>query len=326
MNPKLFNQELTMDQTFLSDALTKQGVVNLQQGDLEAAISLFTQAIHHNPHSVSAYVNRSTAYYSQGNYALALNDLSRSLELVPDHFVFYLNRSIIYNKMGNGDRALADFEAAMRLNPQNFMTHFNQSLLLLPQEPETDYSPPPPTTPTPMKVVRGKLHRNLSKMCVAVYEFCAEMELQPNADTSDQVQSDILELMLRLYQQAIDRDPNNVLLYWDRSCLLIDAQKLEFAIADLLQAIKLAPQNAVLWLNCGIAYYKKLNFPQALSYFSQALTLNPRMIEAYANRAIVYIALNRLSDARVDLDQAMQIAPAQAFLLQLRTSLPLLVD
>jgi tetratricopeptide (TPR) repeat protein len=271
------------------------------------------------------HFSQATAYYSQGNYALALNDLSRSLELVPDHFVFYLNRSIIYNKMGNGDRAVADFEAAMRLNPQNFMTHFNQSLLLLPQEPEVDPTLPP-TTPTPMKVVRGKLHRNLNKLCMAVYEFCAEMELQPNADTSDQVQNDILDLMLRLYQQAIDRDPDNVLLYWDRSCLLIDAQKLEFAIADLLQAIKLAPQNAVLWLNCGIAYYKKLNFSQALSYFSQALALNPRMIEAYANRAIVYIALNRLSDARVDLDQAMQIAPDQAFLLQLRASLPLLVD
>jgi tetratricopeptide (TPR) repeat protein len=318
-----------VDQTFLSDALTKQGVQNLQQGDLNAAVSLFTQAIHHNNHSVSAYVNRSTAYYSQGNYPLALNDLSRALELVPDHFVFYLNRSIIYNKMGESDRAVADFEQAMHLNPQNFMTHFSQFLLLLPQEQETVEAPPSTlslSTPTPMKIVRGKLHRNLSKLCMGVYEFCAEMDLQPNAETSDQVQSDILELMLRLYQQAIDRDPNNVLHYWDRSCLWMDAQQFEEAIIDLDQAISLAPKNAVLWLNRGIAHYKQLDYHNALTDFTIASNLNPKMTEAYANRVIVYIGLNRLSEAKRDLDQALKIAPDQALLLQLRSSLPLLID
>jgi tetratricopeptide (TPR) repeat protein len=318
-----------MDQAFLSDALTKQGVLSLQQGELESAVSLFSQAIHHNAQSVSAYVNRSTAYYSLGNYLSALNDLSRALELVPDHFVFYLNRSIIYNKMGDYDRAVADFEQAMHLNPQNFMPHFSKFLLLLPLEPDAEDRPalpPAPTLPTPMKVVRGKLHRNLSKLCMGVYEFCAEMELQPNAETSDQVQSHILKLMLNLYQQAINREPHNVLHYWDRSCLWMDAQQFEQAIADLDQAIALAPHNAVLWLNHGIAHYKQLDYPNALADFSHALSLNPKMSEAYANRAIVYIALNRLGDAKADIDHALQIAPDQALLLQLRASLPLLTD
>jgi tetratricopeptide (TPR) repeat protein len=196
-----------MDQVFLSDALTHQGVLNLQQGDLNAAIFLFTQAIHHNALAVSAYVNRSTAYYHQGHYGLALNDLSRALELMPDHFVLYLNRSIIYNKMGESDRAAADFDQAMQLNPQNFMTHFSQSLLLLPPKPANPdassfFSASSPT-PNLMKVVRNKLQRSLSKMCISVYEFCSDMDLQPNAETSDQVRNDILELLLCLYQQAI---------------------------------------------------------------------------------------------------------------------------
>jgi tetratricopeptide (TPR) repeat protein len=321
-----------MNQAFLSDALTRQGVRNLQQGELDTAVSLFTQAIHHNTHSVSAYVNRSTAYCSQGNYLLALNDLSRALELVPDHFVCYLNRSIIYNKMGQSDRAVTDFEQAMHLNPQNFMTHFSQSLLMLPQEQNQEQenaeaiSPSPHSALTPLKIVRGKLHRNLSKLGMSAYDFCAEMDLQVSAEAFDQVQKGILELTLSLYQQAIDRDPNNVLHYWDRSCLWIDAQNFERAIVDLDQAIFLAPKNAVLWLNRGIAHYKQLDYHNALTDFTIALNLNPRMSEAYANRAIVYMTLNDLGDAKIDIDRALQIAPDQVLVLQLQAILSLLTD
>jgi tetratricopeptide (TPR) repeat protein len=312
-----------MDQVFLSDALTNQGVLNLQQGDLSAAIFLFTQAIHHNALAVSAYVNRSTAYYQQGKYDLALNDLSCALELAPDHFVLYLNRSIIYNKMGESDRAEADFEQAIRINPQNFMTHMSESLLLLPlEQPNSEagsfFSS---STPNLMKVVRNKLHRSLSKMCISVYEFCAEMDLQPNAETSNQVRNDILELLLCLYKQAIKQSPSNVLLYWDRSCLLMDAGQVEAAIADLDQALTLAPKNAVLWLNRGIAYYTHVDYPNALDSFSHALVLNPRMSEAYTNRAIVYIALNRWGEAKNDVEYALQITPDQELLLQLQGSL-----
>jgi tetratricopeptide (TPR) repeat protein len=199
-----------MDQSFLSDVLTKQGVSNLQQGDLSAAIFLFTQAIHHNSHAVSAYANRSTAYYGQGNYVLALNDLSCALELVPDHFVFYLNRSIIYNKMGDRSRAAVDFEQAMHLNPQNFMTQFSQSMVLLsPGQADAEILSPLSSSsamPVPAKVARGKLQRNLSELCLSVYKFCDQMELQPNAQTSDRVRNDILELLLRLYEHAIQQN------------------------------------------------------------------------------------------------------------------------
>jgi tetratricopeptide (TPR) repeat protein len=322
-----------MDQAFLSDALTQQGITNLQKGDWSAAIFLFTQAIHHNSHAVSAYANRSTAYYSQGNYALALNDLSRALELVPDHYVFYLNRSIIYNKMGNGDRATADFEQAMHLNPQNFMIQFSQSMMLL--SPGQIHADSPlsfsSVTPTPMKVARGKFQRNLSELCMSVYKFCDQMELQPSAETSDQVRNDILDLLLRLYQHAIQQNQNSlfirdsVLLYWDRSCLLMDAQRLEQAIADLDQAIALSPCNAVLWLNRGIAYYTDLDYDKALINFSHVLALNPKMLQAYINRAIVYIAMNRLQEAKTDIDYALQINPEQETLLQLKANLTPLI-
>jgi tetratricopeptide (TPR) repeat protein len=250
---------------------------------------------------------------------------------VPDHFVFYLNRSIIYNKMGDRGQAAIDFERAMHLNPQNFMTQFSPSMVLLsPGQANAEMSSPlssDSATPIPTKVARGKLQRNLSELCISIYKFCDQMELQPNAETSHQVRNDILDLLLRLYQHAIQQNQDSllhrdsVLLYWDRSCLLMDAQRLEQAIADLDKAIALSPRNAVLWLNRGIAYYMQQDYNKALINFSHVLTLNPKMLQAYVNRAIVYMALERLQEAKTDIDYALQIDPEQELLLQLKASL-----
>jgi tetratricopeptide (TPR) repeat protein len=105
----------------------------------------------------------------------------------------------------------------------------------------------------------------------------------------------------------------------------MDANKIEEAIADLDQALILAPINAVLWMNRGIAHYTRLDYAKALDNFSQALALNPKMSEAYTNRAIVYIALSRFGEAKTDIERALEITPDQDLLLQLQASLLLLI-
>jgi tetratricopeptide (TPR) repeat protein len=188
------------------------------------------------------------------------------------------------------------------------------------------------TKPVPAKVMRSKLQRHLSELCINVYKFCDAMELQPNAETSDQVRNDILDLLLRLYQHAIQQNESSllhresVLFHWDRSCLLMDAHRTEQAIADLDQAILLSPRNATLWLNRGIAYHMQSDYDNALVNFCQVLALNPKMLQAYVNRAIVYMALNRLQEAKTDIEYALKINPEQEVLLQLKANLMPLME
>lgn len=322
-----------------SEILIQRGIADLQQGQFDAAISLFTAALQYSPHSVCAFSNRATAYYAQGRYQNALNDLSRAMELAPDLFALYVNRGITYNKIGEIERAAADFEQAIRLNSQHFGTYFDQTIVLSPTpnpiaEQQTSEQPmnsqsssqnlPKNSSQVTYDLVgtaRKEFHQSIFKLSKAVSEFCADINSQFNDTAIRKTQSDMLKFALLIYNQAIAREPNNPLLYWDRSCLFSDIQQFDRAIADLDLAIKLTPTNPILWANRGILYYKLLDLAQAFLDLTKSLALDPASADVYANRAIVLIGLERFAEARFDLDKAIQLAPENSILLRLRASL-----
>jgi tetratricopeptide (TPR) repeat protein len=48
-------------------------------------------------------------------------------------------------------------------------------------------------------------------------------------------------------------------------------------------------------------------YDKSLEYFQKAIILSPNDDENYTNRANAYIGLNRLNEAKADLDKALQI-------------------
>jgi len=67
-------------------------------------------------------------------------------------------------------------------------------------------------------------------------------------------------------------------------------------------AIQYAPTNAVLWLNRAIIYYKILDLAHALLDISRSIELNPACADAYVNRSVILIGLQRFDEARADPD------------------------
>jgi tetratricopeptide (TPR) repeat protein len=319
------------------DQLIQRGISHIQEGKLDAAVHSFSQALQQSSDSVCAYANRATAHYLQGAYESALNDLSRALELAPDLFSLYVNRGMTYRKLGEGDRAAADFGQALRLSPQGFSDCLDR-LVIMPSEYATPSRDSPTQTSssdsTPMNehqkapvvynltgIARPEFHKNIFKLFESVTQFCASLEIELNDILHRKAQQEILQFTLRLYDQAIAKEPSNPLLYWDRSCLLSDTQKYDAAIGDLGMAIQYAPTNAVLWLNRAIIYYKILDLAHALLDISRSIELNPACADAYVNRSVILIGLQRFDEARADLDLAIQISPQNSILRDLRNSL-----
>ena len=170
-------------------------------------------------------------------------------------------------------------------------------------------------------IARPEFHKNIFKLFESVTQFCASLEIELNDILHRKAQQEILQFTLRLYDQAIAKEPSNPLLYWDRSCLLSDTQKYDAAIGDLGMAIQYAPTNAVLWLNRAIIYYKILDLAHALLDISRSIELNPACADAYVNRSVILIGLQRFDEARADLDLAIQISPQNSILRDLRNSL-----
>ena len=83
--------------------------------------------------------------------------------------------------------------------------------------------------------------------------------------------------------------------------------KHEQAIGDFTQAISLNPKNANAYADRGAAYGSLGQHALAISDFTQAITLNPNFAGAYYNRAIGYFAEKKCAEAQKDVRQAQDL-------------------
>jgi tetratricopeptide (TPR) repeat protein len=84
------------------------------------------------------------------------------------------------------------------------------------------------------------------------------------------------------------------------------------AIADLTEAIRLAPRFAEAYQERGIAYMGEHDWENAVVDFSAAIGMNRKYAKAYNNRGIAYSKLDKLGEAIADYTEAIRLEPNQA--------------
>ena len=77
-----FDMALEHDPTY-SMAYNNRGIVNVANGNLEAAVADFSEAIKFDPHFPEAYVNRGLVRFQQGLKSEAEQDFARSIAVKP---------------------------------------------------------------------------------------------------------------------------------------------------------------------------------------------------------------------------------------------------
>jgi tetratricopeptide (TPR) repeat protein len=110
------------DESALAGVYFSLGYIYGLQGDLDEALSYYTQAVECNPGLVSAYNNRGVAYLSrreEGDLQRAISDFSQAIELDPDLGSAWYNRGLSYMALGEAydERTLADLRRAQALQP-----------------------------------------------------------------------------------------------------------------------------------------------------------------------------------------------------------------
>jgi tetratricopeptide (TPR) repeat protein len=126
-----------------------QGVKRLQQGDLEAAINNFNEAIRLNPNYAQAYGNRGIAYSRLQQYEKALADYNQYIRFNPNSAEAYYNRATLYDKLGDYQKAIADYDRAIRLNPNFSQAISNREIAYNNQFPQQQ---PPNSNPAKVPV------------------------------------------------------------------------------------------------------------------------------------------------------------------------------
>ncbi len=150
---------------------------------------------------------------------------------------------------------------------------------------------------------------------------------------------------LNYVNKAIELNPNNALYYLSRSA--IQSEMIDFiasvennvqvlsldnnsltktrlqqdenvynyneAIADLNKAALLMPDNAYIYYNLGNLRCLSNAIPDAISNYTQAITLYPYMGEAYYNRGLVHIYLREVEKGCMDISKAGELGVEEAY-------------
>ena len=111
-----------LDPANASRALNNRGNAYLAMGQIDRAISDYTNAINLAPSAVG-YFNRGNAYLRKEQYDKAEKDYDEALKLDPTLVDAYLNRGVTFTNRGQYDKAIADYNEVLKLRP-NFATAF----------------------------------------------------------------------------------------------------------------------------------------------------------------------------------------------------------
>ncbi len=120
------------------------------------------------------------------------------------------------------------------------------------------------------------------------------------------------------YDLAIKRQPRMAQAYQNRGLAKRKLDRIKDAIADYTLAIKYQPGYFQAYNNRGYAFYLIKNYFRAVKDFSQALTLNPRLLIALNNRAVVYMDWGKYQQAVDDYSRIIEHDPSEPGILYQR--------
>lgn len=97
----------------------EKGVLLLQQGKEEQALSFFEKARKENPEKAEPYYLLANCYFAIGNPEKALSNYQKALELNPNNPDYHYSLAFLYLAAGEEEKALDAFKKVIQLSPQS---------------------------------------------------------------------------------------------------------------------------------------------------------------------------------------------------------------
>ncbi|WP_122465604.1 tetratricopeptide repeat protein [Brevundimonas lutea] len=116
-----------------------------------------------------------------------------------------------------------------------------------------------------------------------------------------------LEIAEKLLLKALELSPDNSEASNNLACVLRDQQRYPEAVALLTACIERSPEIALYWNTLGTVLTDQGEMAQSLTFFDEALRLQPGDHKALYNRANARMALGEPREALADIDQAIPL-------------------
>jgi protein O-GlcNAc transferase len=272
------------------DALHLLGLLTLQSGNPEQAITLICQALEHNPTDPAAHNNLGNALDALGRLQDAITCYQAALSLKPDYADAINNLGGSLKTQGKLEEAVECFRKALALHPTHIDALYNLGSALQTQ---------------------GK--RQEAAAC-----YRKVLALKPNhADAHYKLGltcalDQRLDEALAHYQHALKIDPAASETYFQLAYVLNAQGKRHEAVECYKKTITLKPDYAAAHYNLGNVLYASGRLREALTCYQNALTHDPKLAEAYFNLGNTLNDLHELDLAIGCYKQAVALKPDYA--------------
>ncbi|WP_310411869.1 tetratricopeptide repeat protein [Chamaesiphon sp. OTE_8_metabat_110] len=309
----------------LSNAYNGRGSAKLAVGDNQGAIADFDRVIKINPNYAETYVSRGTAKLNQGEKKEAIADLDRAIQINPNSADAYMHRGTAKSDLGDNKGANADYDRAVKINPNYDAAYFFRGTAKLNQGEKkgaiADFDRAITINPNYAEVYifRGTVKSDLGDKKGAIADFDRAIQINPNyaeaygsRGLTKLAWGDKQGAIADLSKGAeLSRQQGRMDSY-QRTMKLIAQLKGEGTIADLDRAIKINPNDAIAYVEKGLAKYNQGDKQGAIADYDRAIKINPNFADAYSNRGLAKSALGDKQGAIADYDRAIKITPKDA--------------
>jgi len=253
----------------------------------QQAIEIGEQAIKAAPNMTSAHSNLALAYYDDGQFEKAKTLHARALELEPNYVASLNNLGSIARDEKDLEQATAIYRKALRLCPHNLEIANNLTTTLI--------------------------ERDLIEE--AQVEVTRIFENDPNNSEALANQARIFFARLELdaaescFRQALALQPDLGPAYLGLSQVLLEKGHPELARLSAEEALVRDPSNPGSLHQVGVCHNTLSEPEKALTFYEQALEVDPNFKASRIGRAHYYLELGEMDEARADFSNVHQLDP-----------------
>ena len=230
------------------------------------------RAIALKPQDGDAHFSLGAALYKQGRYAEALDATRIAIEQEPEHLKAHFNLGVVLDKLGRFEEAETHLRRAIALKPQDIDSLRKLIEILTPQ---------------------GRYEEAIDLIAQAVAldpssPQAAELHYLMGQTAQENGQS---ETATAYYIRALEIDPHYAKAIRRLAHLRAEQQRYDESLELFQRLIDIDPGDAMAHGNMGIVLFYLGNSAEALQRFDQALSLNPNLENARANREALLKAM-----------------------------------
>jgi tetratricopeptide (TPR) repeat protein len=276
-----------------------------QQGQIEAAATLYGEILAAHPDSAEAHYRCANVLKDQGALQGAVSGYDKAIALRPDFAHAFCNRAVVLGQMRMMPEAVASYDRAIALDPTDALARYNRGMLLngMGQKDAALESFNDAIACNaefvPAHFARAALLQERKQWAAALASYDRAIALNAGDAAAYYNRGTILKELerwpdaLASYDRAIALNGEFALAHAARAETLQQLNRLPEALDSYNKAIELSPGEATHYDARGVLLHKMGLFDAALDSYNQAIATNPNYPQAYFNRAA---ALEKLRD------------------------------